>query len=87
MVLYFSIHVSMMRSLVCLWLVFQRSRLCSTTVSTSNTWLSLPPAATAAGMLSAHRLVLPVSPVIKRALHWVGCVFFYLGVLMMECRK
>ncbi|MEQ2180891.1 hypothetical protein GOODEAATRI_005943, partial [Goodea atripinnis] len=62
-------HVSMMRYPVCLWWVFQRCRLCCTTVSTSTMWLSLPRLATVAGMLStcSHGLVGAVIPVFSKA--------------------
>lgn len=71
----FSTHVCMMRNLVYLWWVFQRSRLCFTTVSTSNTWRSLPQIVTRAGTLSTCNLVL-TPPVGQgaRAIHWVGFI-------------
>lgn len=80
-----STRVSMMRCLVCLWWVFQPSGLCFTTVTTSNTWLSLPPNVTEAGTLSTCSLILalPVGLILRKAVLWVGFYFFvfhYLSV-------
>lgn len=75
-----------MRCLECLWSVFQLSRLCCTTASTSSMSLSLLIVVTKAGTRSMYSLVLPppVVRVLRRAIYWVGFMFVSIRVCGFE---
>lgn len=75
-----------MRCLESLWSVFQLSRLCCTTASTSSMSLSLLIVVTKAGTRSMYSLVLPppVVRALRRAIYWVGFMFVSLRVCGFE---